>query len=255
MAIQEPVPPAGAPDWIVTFADMISLLVTFFILLMTFSSMEAYDAFQVEANILGSTGTLSNSKGESAVQPPQADIMAAIDAKRGARLPHSRPSAELLDQVSELGRKDGDEHVEIDLAAVKDGIVIRYDERASFEPGSVALTPYLKGAIAELARVLQHYSFTVVVEGHTDDRFRQTRKFETPEALSVARATAVAEEALASSKLSPLQVQTSGYGAAKPIATNETPEGRRSNRRVEIRVMSLSRVRAAEVARTRSSDG
>jgi chemotaxis protein MotB len=250
MAIPEPEPPAGAPDWIVTFADMISLLVTFFILLMTFSSMEEYDAFQVPQRILGTTGTLMNMDGDDAVPPPKNDIMAAMDAKRGAELPHSRPSAELLDQVSDTGAKASDEHVEIDLKTVKDGIVISYDDRAAFAPGSTELSTYLKIAVGELARVLEHYAFTVVVEGHTDDNFRVSRRFDSAEALSTARASAVVDEMLASSGISPLQLQLSGYGASMPRQPNDTPEGRRANRRVEIKVMSLSLDRAA--ARKRS---
>lgn len=245
MASRDPEPPAGAPDWIVTFADMISLLVTFFILLMTFSRMEHYDAFQVPENVLGSTGVLSDWKGDNSIPPPKMDVMAAMDAKRGADIPHTRPSGELLDQISESGPKDTDEHVEIDLAAVKDGLVITYDERAAFAPGSVELTPYLASAVGELARVLEHYAFTIVVEGHTDDGFRATPRFDTPEDLSAARASAVVDVMLAESGLSPYQLQVSGYGASKPRVSNETPEGRQANRRVEITIMSLSRERAA----------
>jgi len=255
MASKESDPPPGAPDWIVTFADMISLLVTFFILLMTFSSLEELDAFQVPERIIGSTGTLSNWGGENCVPPPKMDVMSAMDVKRGADIPHSRPASELLDEVHEMGQEDTEDHVEIDLQALKDGIVIRYDERGAFQPGSTELSPYLKSAVGELARVLEHYPYTIVIEGHTDDRVKPTSLHPDAEALSIARASAVADEALTASNLSALQVQVSGYGGARPRVSNETPEGRRMNRRVEIRVMSLSQARIDALSRSRSSDG
>ncbi len=248
-------PPAGAPDWIVTFADMISLLVTFFILLMTFSSMEAYDAFQVEGNLVGTTGTLSHSKGSSAVKPPPVDKMLAMDAARGAQNPHSRSTEELLDDVSDKGQKKTDEHQELDLSAVTDGVVIKYDDRATFKPGSTELSSYLKSAIGELGRVLEHYPHVIVIEGHTDDQFKPSQRYPTAAALSIGRAEAVAEEMLATSNLNPLQVQIVGHGPDSPSMPNDTPEGRRTNRRVELRIMSLSVTRAKALEEAKLSDG
>ena len=74
MAAAESEEPAGAPDWIVTFADMISLLVTFFILLMTFSTMEVYDAFNTDGALVGSQGILRNDTGDTLQEPPDVDI-------------------------------------------------------------------------------------------------------------------------------------------------------------------------------------
>ena len=255
MGVQEPEPAAGAPDWIVTFADMISLLVTFFILLMTFSSLDSYDAFRVKGNLVGTSGSLSSSGASSSVKPPKVDIIAAKDALRGAQLPHSRPASELLDQVSALGAADTDEHTEVDLAAMRDGLHIKYDERASFKPGSAELTPFLESSIRELANVVSHYPYTLVIEGHTDNGFRKTTEFPSEEALSIARAEAVAQAALAGGVLDPYQVQIAGHGSSAPIATNETPEGRRLNRRVEVRILSLSKERAAALAKRTESDG
>ncbi|MFT7484365.1 MAG: chemotaxis protein MotB [Candidatus Paceibacteria bacterium] len=245
MGVVEEEPPAGAPDWIVTFADMISLLVTFFILLLTFSSMDEHDAFQVKGNIIGTTGTLSHDNGASAVKPPPLDKMLAMDAARGAQLPHSRPTEELLNDVSDQAQKLTDEHAELDLAAMTDGVVIRYDDRGTFKPGSIEISSYLQSSLGELGRVLEHYPNVIVVEGHTDNGFKATKSYPTPESMSIARADAVAEYLLANSNMSPKQIQIAGYGAGKPAVPNDTPEGRRTNRRVELRIMSLSQDRAA----------
>jgi len=246
---------ACAPDWIVTFADMISLLVTFFILLMTFSSLEAYDAFQVKGQIKGTTGTLTSGKGPSAIEPPKVDFMLAMDAARGANIPHERPTEALLDNIEEMGQKNDDEHVELDLNALEDGIVIRYGERETFKPGSVEPSSELKSAAGELARVLEHYPYGVVIEGYTDDLFVKTQRYPTAEALGLARAIAVAEEMLAKSNLNPKMIEVTGLGAMRPVESNDTPEGRRMNRRVEIRVLSMSKARVAALSRKDPSNG
>lgn len=255
MGVKEPVPPAGAPDWIVTFADMISLLVTFFILLMTFSTMETYDAFQTQGRLFGSAGTLRNDTGDTMTEPPNVDFMAAMDAMRGAALPHSRPAEDLLDDLSLQGARPDEEHAPVDLNAVADGILVRYDERASFGPGSTEISPYLDTAIRELSTVVEHYPHMVVVEGHTDDSFRPSARFPDAESVSLARAEAVAEIILATSKIDPLQLQISGYGSDRPREDNLTPEGRRLNRRIEIRILSLSEARASKLQFEEGSDG
>ncbi len=247
--------PAGAPDWIVTFADMISLLVTFFILLLTFSSMESYDAFQAKGDLTGTSGTLTASNGPDAIDPPQHDRINAMDAIRGARTPHRRPASELLENIEEMGQKKNDEQVEVDLKSLKDGIVIRYDRRAAFAPGSAELSQYLRSAVVQLGRTLEHYPYTVVIEGHTDGRFRATTRYPNEMALSAARAASVAEAMLDASGIDPLQLQISAVGATRPAMDNETPEGRQQNRRVEIRIVSLSQVRAAALANREPSNG
>lgn len=255
MGVKEPEPPAGAPDWIVTFADMISLLVTFFILLMTFSTMETYDAFQTQGNLTGSAGTLRNDTGDTMTEPPDVDFMAAMDAMRGAALPHSRPAEDLLDDLSLQGAKPDEEHAAVDLNAVADGLLIRYDERASFGPGSADIPPYLDTAIRELGTIIEHYPHMVVVEGHTDETFRPSTRFPDAESISLARAEAVADLLLGSSELDPLQLQISGYGSDRPREDNHTPEGRRLNRRIEVRILSLSEARALKLQLEESSDG
>ena len=224
---------------------MVSLLVTFFILLMTFSSLEKFDAFQVRGDLTGTTGTLQNSNGSTAAEPPEWDLMSAMDAVRGADTPHSRPTEELLENLDEMGQKLTSEHVELDLKDVKDGLVVHFGERASFAPGSAQVPPALRQALVELGRTLEHYPFVVTVEGFTDGAFLASPTYPTAEALGCARAVAAAEVMVANSGLSPRVVQVAGPGAERPVAPNDTPIGRARNRRVEVRIVSLSKTRAA----------
>ena len=147
----------GAPPWITTFVDMISLLVTFFILLFTFSSIEEYDTFTFKQDILGTRGTIESQRGPNAIDPPKEDVMSAMDVARGAAIPHSRPPEMLSENLEEMGQKLTDEHIEFDAKKVQDGIVLRFGPAASFKPGSAQVNAVLEQALVELAGVMQYY--------------------------------------------------------------------------------------------------
>ena len=251
MAAPEEEQPAGAPDWIVTFTDLVSLLVAFFVLLMTFSSLNLNDAFVVHGNLLGTSGAIESRGGLSAVDPPEFDLMQAMDASRGADNPHSRPTEELAENLEEMGQKRTEEHLEFDLKAVKDGIVLHFDPESGFAPGSAEVNPRLRKSLAEIANVLQHYTHMVTVEGFTDSEFRPTEDFASADEVSFARAAAAAQVMLESSDLSPNLVQLSAWGDEKPLNDNETPAERRANRRIAIRILSMSRARANAIERIR----
>jgi chemotaxis protein MotB len=236
--------PEGAPEWMVTYSDMISLLVTFFILLMTFSSQDDDDEFPIKGQMLGMGGTFPKA-GHTMVEPPQDDIMTGVDVVRGKDTPHTRPKDKLDKSLDEMGQKPAPEYIEFNLRAVNDGIVLVFDAASSFLPGSDAVGPKLRTALADLAEVLEHYDYRIVVEGFTDDAFKPSPSFPTAEALSVARASAAADVMLSASSLSPMLVQVAGLGARRPRTGNATAAERTVNRRIEIRVQSLSRQRQA----------
>jgi len=240
----------GAPDWIVTFSDMVSLLVTFFVMLMSFSTMEEREELLIaEAFSNASPGLLINESGHSAVEPPHDDRMHAIHPMRGGLKPHVRPDEELFENLEEMGQKATAEHLELDFAQAPDGLVLTFDPAMAFAPGSAEVPAELRPRLVELARVLEHYAHLVVVEGFTDDAFQPTPRYPDAEALAAARAAAAAEVMIAGSQLGPDALQIAGLGAQRPRASNETASGRSANRRVEVRILSLSKARAQQLSR------
>ncbi len=235
------------PDWIVTFSDMVSLLVTFFILLMTFSSMNVLDAFQVEGRLTGQTGQVRNEMGESAPDPLKHDFIAAMNVERGGTVPHSRPPEQLPQNIEAMGMSLTNNHVEVDFARSPDGLVIHFNEGCLFAPGSATVPVELTRCLAEIGAVLEHYENLVVIEGFTDAGFVPTPKFQSSDSLAHARAFAAAEILLKKSQVSPALVQISGIGARRFAEKNDTALDRRRNRRVEIRVLSLSKARQQAV--------
>jgi chemotaxis protein MotB len=246
--------PAGAPEWIVTFSDMISLLVTFFVMLMSFSTMDDREEMLVtQAFSNGNRGVVMNLAGHSAVEPPEKDWMQSVHPMRGGLKPHTRPDEELDENLAEMGQTPGDEHREVDFSQSLDGLQIYFGRDASFAPGSAEVPPELHKSLVELAGVLQHYAHMVVVEGFTDSEFVATPAYPTPESLSSARAAAAARILTGSSDLGDDVIQIAGLGAAREREANDTASGRTANRRVEIRVLSLSRARAQKLEGLRQS--
>lgn len=238
----------GAPPWVATFVDMISLLVTFFILLFTFSAIQDYEAFSIPIDITGTSGVMSNKQGDT-ITAPLDDVMSATDLQRGATNPHSRPADKLPENMEEMGQKLTEEHVEFDAANVKDGMRLRFDPRASFTPGSARPNDVLRTALREVGEVMQHYQHLVVVEGFTDSAFAPTPQYPTAEELALARAEAAAKVILAESNVSSKTLMVAGRGN-KPLPgnSNATALERRDNRRVEVRILAMSEMRAQQIA-------
>jgi len=234
----------GAPGWVATFVDMISLLVTFFILLFTFASMEDYDSFSYPKNILGTKGVLEK-KGGQYIEAPDDDIMSATDMLRGADSPHTRPSDKLPESMEEMGQKLTDEHIEFNARNVQDGMRMRFDPRAGFAPGSANVNSVLRKALKEFGQMAQNYRHLIVVEGFTDDNFVSSSKYSSEESLSLARAQAATKILLEGTTLSPKALQLAGMGNV-PLEDHKgkTALDRAANRRIEIRILSMSEQRA-----------
>jgi len=230
------------PEWIVTFSDMISLLVTFFVLLMTFSSMETDEVIALKGVMMGTKGTIDDVLGDTSVKAPMPRLD-KTDPLRGIKDAHSRPLEELPDEVAEFGTAKQDDQVEMDLSRIGDGLAIEFGEPCYFDPGSAELPPKLEQFAAELGEVLSHYPYMVLVEGFCDDAYKPTARYPDAESLALARAMAVADVMCGRGELEPLKVLVDAPVGVQPLGDNATASGRRLNRRASVRVLSLSRAR------------
>lgn len=167
-------------------------------------------------------GVIGKQAGNTAVG---AIIGAAVGGTAGALIGH------YMDKQAEEIQKD------IEGAKVErigEGIKITFDSGILFETGKSSLQPTAKANIEKLSRILNKYEDTnILIEGHTDsdgtEEFNQT--------LSEARANSVSNYAKGQG-VTGQRVTTVGYGELQPIASNETADGKRLNRRVEIAIFA-----------------
>lgn len=215
---------AHSESWLVSYCDMISLLVTFFLMMMTFSTKDEFDVKEVGVGLLRGRGGIWQN---TLVVPQQHEVdPSVVDA--------------LARDMAALAKAQTDD-VSTSIRPQLDGLTISFDLDASFAPGSAEVNAKLAKDLRTLALALQRYTNLIVVEGFTDTSFQPTPEHPTEEALGIARAANAARIMLESSLLPPDLVQISSPGAARPRASNDTPIGRTSNRRIEVRILALAK--------------
>jgi chemotaxis protein MotB len=216
--------------WLLTYADLITLLLAFFIMLYSLSKNDAQRYHEIasylKAIFSGGTGILEGGalQGGGAIEIP--DLVARKEeiAKR------------LYEQISEA--ISGTE-VERTFSVTPDerGITIRVLDRTFFDEGKADLKERAKKILDSVAPTLLGLKNHIRIEGHTDNVPINTSEFRSNWELSVRRATEVIRYLIERHKLPPERLSASGYSEFRPIAPNDTPEGRALNRRIEIIIL------------------
>ncbi|EMJ46324.1 OmpA family protein [Leptospira santarosai] len=146
----------------------------------------------------------------------------------------------LSDQANELENKLGDEikKGQIRLKRFHNRLVINIDDKISFDSGSADLKKQILPALDKIKEILGNYPGNlIIIEGHTDNIPIRTKKFSDNWQLSGERALSVLHYFLESKILDPRNFSLAGYGEFQPIVSNDTPENRALNRRVDIVVV------------------
>lgn len=247
---------AGAPLWMVTFADMMTLLVTFFVLLFSFVIIDQ-QRYKTQAEYIKAGFTASVFE---QLRGRVSDV--AIAEQQGSIVPNfpTLPSAPDLREANELqptGSTNNPDPVEpseaeqvedavterlggmIDMGDVTverldDEVIIRLQDRFAFQLGSEIIQPQFRNMLMEIKDLLRGIDGEFVVSGHTDDLPIRTARFRSNWELSAARAASVVHELTEDGTIPAGRFRVEGYADTQPIADNTAPDGRASNRRVEI---------------------
>lgn len=217
----------GAPAWMCTFADLMSLLLTFFVLLLSMSSTEAAkframagslrDAFGMKSDIALSPTSLSD------------EILPHDDERQGDEgSPDSELERELMKKLEEAGINPESATLEGD----KDTVVLRLESDLLFASGDATLRPEAYPALDAIAHYLRSTDYMLDVVGHTDNVPIATAVFPSNWELSAARA-GQAVRRLTEQAIPPTRLRAIGRADTEPVADNATAEGRSDNRRVE----------------------
>ena len=221
--------------WLITYADLITLLLAFFIMMYTFSKSDA----EKYREVTGHLRTIFTGGTDLVLQGGQAGASLLEDPLR-APLSGGEVKGMLEEQVRKVRGKD---FFKNSVSVIKDerGVVIRVLDRALFDIGKSDLKEGAKEALDRIAPVIKAVDNAVRVEGHTDDTPIATAEFRSNWELSARRATEVVRYFIENHKIGPQRLSAVGYSEYHPLAPNDTPANRSRNRRIEIIVVrSLS---------------
>lgn len=269
----------GIPAWVVTFADLMSLLMCFFVLLLSFSEIDAMKFKQIAGELSKAFGVqrdvpaLEIPMGTSPIfenfspgkpEPTPVDQVRQQTTEELPQLDTLR--AELEAELEQKVASTTEKQVQFNMQAIKEvleqeltegrlqleqdrkRVIIRIEERGSFQSGSAVMTGDFEDMLFKISEVLSQLPGEITVEGHTDDIPINTPRFNSNWDLSAARASSVANALLATGAVEDQRLKVQGYADTRPRASNEWPETRALNRRVEI-VVDLAK--AADQYETR----
>ena len=220
----------GAPAWVVTFGDLMSLLLCFFVLMLSFSEMDRKKYKIVSGSIKQAFGI---QKKVPVFESPKGQKMIAREFDQSIVM------AKIKDEIvgpilEELRSNIGFEEELVDLDVTEDQVTIRLMGETTFDTGKAEIEPQFKLLLIKLGAILKTAPGDIVIVGHTDNVPLVGGRFRSNLGLSIARSGNVAEFLLHNSSIEPDRVSTMGFGEYRPLVSNATPEGREKNRRVEI---------------------
>ncbi len=226
MAKKPEEPPKGAPLWVLTYGDCMSLLLCFFVMLQSYSTMEREKFNQAMASLQGALGVLPNQK---AATPP---LKAQKPLQRKAKAPNVSRSAamEKLNRIIHERNLGG----VIRINEGSKGVHITIGDPALFDTGKAEIKPEILPVLAQIVEVISTGNENIRVEGHTDNIPIHNPQYEDNWELSIARAMSVIRTMRKQQSIDPKRLQPVGCGEYHPVASNDTEEERALNRRVEI---------------------
>ena len=219
----------GAPMWVVTFGDLMSLLMCFFVLLLSFSEMDR-NKYRIVS------GSMKNAFGIQRKTPifdsPKGQKMISREFDQAIILVKVQ---DLIDPIlDELEEEFQEFKKSIDIEVDQNEVTIRMMGEATFDTGQAKLRKEFVPLLLKIGEVLGKTRGEIIIAGHTDNVPLIGGQFKSNLGLSMARAGSVAEYLLKSTSIDPKKLSTMGFGKYRPLTSNDTPEGRKKNRRVEI---------------------
>jgi len=222
-------PKAGAPEWMATYSDMMTLLLCFFVLLFSFATLDVQKFKAIAQSMNGSLGVLDS--GMTLSMEP---------------LVNSFPADSPTEEVEEFQKlyEEMNEYVEennlesrITLRLDERGLLVRFMDNVLFDSGKADLTPGAKEIINKVAEIIKKNDKNVRIEGHTDNVPINTYRFPSNWELSTTRAVNVVKYLIEENGMEPYRLSASGYSDQHPVDDNNNAAGRQKNRRVDMVIL------------------
>ena len=256
-------PQKASAEWMNTFADLMNLLLCFFVLLFAMSTVDAQKFEMIAASFsqtfsifsggqtsigegmllgngvsqLNEMDQYMNSMGKPAESETDTEEMNEIDAMQAkieeAQLEESEKLAERIEEAIEESQME--DMIQLDFTSQYVQLTLK--GAILFDSGKAELKEEAMPVIEKVALILERYAESEIeIEGHTDTVPMSGVKYSNNNELSSARALSMFDYLLEHTTLQPAQIKHSGRGEYLPVADNGTPEGRAKNRRIEIKI-------------------
>lgn len=221
----------GPQPWLITFADMVSLLMSMFVLLYSLSSINEKKFHDIMVSVQQSLVGLA--------KEPQSNR--PIKTMEGQAPPEEtppdkpRPAPDHSKLLGDLKGLVEDKEAGLPISVSVDGanVILRVEGQALFASGEAKLDPKALPVLEEITRVIKAYpQYRVNIKGHTDNVPIATAQMPSNWELSALRSTTVLRYLL-SKGVAPNRLTATGYADLLPVAPNDSPENRAKNRRVE----------------------
>jgi chemotaxis protein MotB len=244
--------------WLVSYADFITLLFAFFVVLYASSQVDHKKvgklalAIQVAFQELGVFPASATQIPLDINDPmPFSTVQAIQNVKRNTELGRIASSPEdalaatseqtdlstLQNELREALRKEIALH-EVALRRETDGLVVSLQDFGFFDSGSATIKPESLSALDRIASILAIRTYRLRIEGHTDNVPIHTAQMASNWELSTARASALVRVLIVGHSFAPERLSAAGYAEYHPVASNSTAPGRAQNRRVDIVILS-----------------
>lgn len=243
----------GAPKWMVTYSDMITLILVFFILLFSMSRLDSLkfeavsESFRNRAvfDFLPSTvpadySTVGFGEVTNEIEPSDQGLPSKIDKEEKKELEKVKEKQDALNALVDdiEGYLDANDlHNVITANRTDRGVVLVLQEQILFDTGEAEILESGKPFLNKVSSLLKRIPNHVKVEGHSDSRPISTYRYPSNWELSGARASSVVRYLIEENDFDPSRFSLAGYGDTRPVVPNTSPENWDKNRRVEIVIL------------------
>ncbi len=219
------------PRWMITYADLMALLLCLFVLLLSFSEVDS-DSFRKNAGPINEAFGIAKTSPET---PSPSQPMAIIPNIRPTEDRKTRDVERILDMLeSTLAVEIAQEIINLDVN--ENYVIIRFPGRVAFPSGTARIAEDFVPTLKKISNALAQTEGDILVAGHTDSTPISTAQFRSNWDLSTARAVSVIHQVLLDGFIDGSRLTAQGFADTRSLAPNDTPENRSLNRRVEVSV-------------------
>jgi chemotaxis protein MotB len=236
--------------WLVSYADFITLLFAVFVTLYAMSQTDKKKVEEVMASMRDSFGysTSSPASKPSVIEAGAMNIIPSLhkvsqaprrgQSKGGGKTKGGEQDFKVTKASIEAYLLKAAAQDKVRVTISQRGLVVSLKEAGFFDSGSSTLKQGSFALLNDVMSSLASYSNSIRVEGHTDNVPMSSHAFPSNWELSTARATNVVQYLTKQDDFDPSRISATGYGEYRPVADNDTAEGRKQNRRVDIVLLS-----------------